>query len=959
MGSPEQRSSLRVALLGSLEVYVGQALVELPDRAEQLRMLLAALALRAGTVVAAETLAEVVGGEKGCEASTLRSHVSRLRAALGAPGPELVVHRAPGYLLQAGDDEVDVRLFRRLCRDGRTALHQGSWARADQLFGEALALWRGEPLADIPSEQLRRDEVPVLQELRLQAEEGRADAALHLGRHAELVPALIELAADHPHRERFSAQLMLALYWCGRQAEALEVYRDVRGVLVDELGIEPGPELQQLQQRILSGDPSLALPAPAQPENAAHGPFMPRGLPPAVRRFIGRDAELEALNTILDQEADGEPGTVVALVISGEGGVGKTALALNFAHRVAGQFGDGHLYVNLRGFDPSGTPVTAAEAIRGCLDALGVHADGIPPEPDAQERQYRRLTADKKMLLVLDNARDAEQVRPLLPASPHSLVIVTSRFKLAALAATHGARLLPLGLLSHEEAVRLLTARIGRRRAAAEPGAISRIADLCACLPLALAVAAARAQERPRLELADLADELKDATGGRLDALDAGGDQAASVRAVLSWSYRQLSGPAARLFRLLGVHPGPDISMPAAASLAGAGHDQVRRLLRELVDAHLIVEHHGRFTFHDLLRAYAAEKARQCDSDQDRAGATMRVLDHYLHTAGAGYRLIRPAFEPLALPAQLSRGTSPEQPADHRQALAWMSAEHHVLIAVIALAAKTKEAGRHAWQLAVAVTEHLHRGGYYQEEVAVATAAVKAANRLGDPRAQAMTLRALGSCNLDTGDHDQARDHLGRSLRLFRELADQHGEAITRQYLSMLEERQGDYAATLSHNQKALDLCRAIGNQLGEAISLNNVGWSQALLGKFTLARESCRQALDLIAGFDESCDWEWAAWDSAAYIEDHAGDYAAAVAHYKHAVRAAGDHGDRPAQAASLDHLGDVYQAAGERKQAEGAWDQALDLYVKMHHPAADDVSAKLSKARATGENDRASPLR
>jgi hypothetical protein len=350
---------------------------------------------------------------------------------------------------------------------------------------------------------------------------------------------------------------------------------------------------------------------------------IPRELPPGAPHFTGRIQELSTLTRLLDRSDRKAPGTVAIGAIGGTAGVGKTALALHWAHRVAEQFTDGQLHVNLRGFAPSGTPATPAEAVRGFLDALGVPPERIPPTADAQVGLYRSLLVERKMLIVLDNARDEQQVRPLLPASPASLVVVTSRNQLAGLAAADGARLVSPDVLAHDEAVQLLTARIGASRAAAEPDAMDEIAALCAGLPLALAVAAARAAARPGFPLTELAAELRGADD-RLDALDAG-DPAVNVRAVFSWSYRQLSPEPARMFRLLGLHPDPDISVPAAASLAAVDEPHAHRLLRELTHDCLITEHMpGRYAFHGLLRAYAADKARECDSEPDRGACGCR-----------------------------------------------------------------------------------------------------------------------------------------------------------------------------------------------------------------------------------------------------------------------------------------------------------------------------------------------
>jgi tetratricopeptide (TPR) repeat protein/transcriptional regulator with XRE-family HTH domain len=675
----------------------------------------------------------------------------------------------------------------------------------------------------------------------------------------------------------------------------------------------------------------------------------PHQLPAAVAGFTGRAAELVALTQILDDAGAGAPGTVVISAIGGTAGVGKTALALHWAHRVAGRFGDGQLYVNLRGFDPSGTLATDAEAIRGLLDVLGVPPERIPASPDAQAGLYRSVLSDKRMLIVLDNARDEQQVRPLLPASPASLVIVTSRNQLSGLAAADGARLLTLDVLTHAEAVQLLTARLGASRAAAEPDAVSEIASLCACLPLALAVAAARAAARPSFPLAALAAELHD-TAGRLDALDAG-DPAASVRAVFSWSCQQLSTETARLFRLLGLHPGPDISVPAAASLAALAEADGRALLRQLARAHLITEHvPGRFVFHDLLRAYAAEQARHADSDTDRSEATGRVLDHYLHTAARAARLLNLAKEPVAL-APPRPGAAAGQPADHTQAVAWFEAEHQVLLAAVALAAGSGF-DAHAWQLPWAMEPFLQMRGHWQEWAATQRTALAAAARLGDTAAQAISGRLLANACTRLGDHDQARGHYASSLTLYQRLGNRLGEASIYQNLCVLDEGQARYADALGHAEQALRLYQAIGDKAGEARALNNVGWCHGALGDYQQARVFCRQARILSAETGDR--WvEGAAWDSVGYAEHHLGNLAEAVACYQHALSLYREAGERFFEAETLTHLGDTRHAAGELARAGEAWQQALAILEDLQHRDADRVRAKLAST-----NDEASQI-
>jgi tetratricopeptide (TPR) repeat protein len=549
------------------------------------------------------------------------------------------------------------------------------------------------------------------------------------------------------------------------------------------------------------------------------------------------------------------------------------------------------------------------------------------------------------MLVVLDNARDEQQVRPLLPAGPASLVLVTSRRQLSGLAAG-GARLLTLDALPHSEAVQLLTVRLGTARAAAEPDAVAEIADLCAGLPLALAVAAARAAARPGFPLAGLAAELRDAAG-RLDALDAG-DPGSSVRAVFSWSYRQLSPAAARMFRLLGLHPGPDISAPAAASLAAAGEPEARRLLGELARGHLIGEHSpGRYAFHDLLRAYAAAQARDTDSQPERSEAAGRALDHYLHTAGHGSGLLYPSREPVAL-APSRPGTAAERPADYGQAMAWFEAEHHVLLAAVTLADSTGF-DRHAWQLPWAIESFLRMRGHNQEQAATQRTALAAATRLGDTTGRAVSGRLLAVACINLGDYEQARAHLARSLDLYRSLGNRLGEAKAHQNLGVLASDQGRYADAVGHSEQALRLYQAAGHKAAEAMMLNNLGYDHALLGDYQRARALCRQALTLQAEVGDRSA-EGITWDSLGYVEHQLGNLGEAAACYQRALGIAREDSHRWFEADTLTHLGDTRHAAGDLPQARQAWQQALAIFEDLQHPDAEKVRAKLDSGGEPG---------
>jgi tetratricopeptide (TPR) repeat protein len=769
---------------------------------------------------------------------------------------------------------------------------------------------------------------------------GKARPALPLGRHGEVIGELRQLADVQPLRERLHALLMLALYRDSRQA---------RQVLVEELGTEPGPELRQLHQQILAADPALAPTGPATAPASAGAPTGPalRQLPAAVAGFTGRAAELRTLARLLGQAGAGAPGTVVISAIGGTAGVGKTALALHWAHQIAAQFGDGQLYVNLRGFDPSGTPASPAEAIRGFLDALGVPPERIPASSQAQASLYRSLLADRRILIVADNAHDEQQVRPLLPASPGSLVIVTSRNQLSGLAAADGARLLTLDILTHDDAVQLLTARLGSDRAAAEPAAVDQIADLCACLPLALAVAAARAAARSGLPLTALAAELRD-SASRLDALDAG-DPAASMRAVFSWSYQQLIPGAAWMFRLLGLHPGPEITAAAAASLAGVDPPETRRLLRELTRCHLLAEQAvGRYALHDLLRAYAAEQAAVLDSHDDRQAASGRMLDHYLHTAHAAAVLINGARGSLDLsPAR--PGTVPERLDGHEQAMAWFTAEHQVLLSVIALAAEAGFDGP-AWQLPWTLADYLPWQGQWDDLVGIQHIALAATERLSDTEAQAKAHLSLGRAFFSLRSWKDARKHMSRALELYVGLGDRVGQARCHINLGKVAERLGQHRGALSHARQALTLFDETGNRAGQARALNNVGWYHALLGDHDQALTRSKQALVLQRELGDRCG-EANTWDTLGYSHHHLGQHVKATSCYQRAASLFRELGDHCDEADVLIRLGDNYQAVGELAQGREAWQQALFILENLQLPHADTVRAKLAST-----NDHAS---
>jgi DNA-binding SARP family transcriptional activator len=927
-------SATEFGLLGPLLVRRGG--VTLPVAPGKQRTVLAALLLSADRMVSLDELTEVLWGAGPPPSArvSVQNHVMRLRKALG-DGARIRTH-PHGYEIRLDDSELDVSRFEAHLAAAQAAARDGYWETAAGRAQAGLALWRGEPLADVESDLLASYAIPRLGELRLQALETRIDADLHLGRHREVTGELRHLAGAHPLRERLHGLLMLALYRDGQQAEALAAYARARRILVDELGTEPGAGLRKLHQQMLNGDPALDLQLRAPGAADSPAPPVPRQLPATVSGFTGRAAELAALTRMLDDAVAGSPGTVVISAIGGTAGVGKTALALHWAHQVAGRFADGQLYVNLRGFDPAGVPTAAPEAVRGFLDALGVPPDRIPAQPEARAGLYRSLLADRAMLIVLDNARDEQQVRPLLPASPASLVIVTSRNQLGGLAAADGARLLSLDVLTEPEARQLLAARLGHARAGAEPEALSEIAALCGCLPLALAVAVARAAARPKFPLAALADELAD-SAGRLDALDAG-DPGSSVRAVFSWSYRQLSAEAARMFRLLGLHPGPDISAAAAASLAAADEHGAGRLLAELTRAHLIAEHvPGRYALHDLLRAYAADQSRGTDSEPEHAAAVGRVVDHYMHTARDAASMMLPSVGPIPLAAP-SPGTAPEQFTGHEQALAWFETEYHVLIAAMALAVGSG-LGVQGWQISLLMHPFLATQGHNLE-----SSAIKRMTMAAGARDEA-ALIADGARDIagTLGDYQWVPDYYANSLKLYQRLGNRRGQIQCLYSLAALAEYLGHYAEALAHAEQAVGLCRGIGDKTGEAELLNWVGWYHAVLGDYPQARGLCREALTLNADYGNR-HLEGDICNSLGYTEYHAGNFGEAAACYGRALSIFRAVGDRWGEADTLTNLGDVRRAADEPLAARDAWQQALAILDDLQHPHADKIRAKLA---------------
>ncbi|MFL6115062.1 MAG: BTAD domain-containing putative transcriptional regulator [Catenulispora sp.] len=928
-----------IRLLGPVEVWADEGRLDIGSAKSCL--VLAALTITPAQLVPWDVLVDRVWGEQlpGDPKASLYAYVARLRRTLEPAGIR-ILSRPGGYLCDVPPERVDLARFRQ--RVGRlralaaeTAAADGSDATDD--LAEALTWWRGAPLANLTGEWVTRTRRTLNQE-RLAALLLLADVRARAGRLADLAADLLAAATEHPLSEPLAGYVIRALAAAGRRAEALDYYADLRSHLIDELGEEPGAALQQLHVRLLRGDPGLTDVKPAT-ETA---PPVPRQLPSIARHFVGRRAELTALDDVLAGSRSAS--AVLISTISGTAGVGKTATAVYWAHQAAQQFPDGQLYVNLRGFDPTGPPMAPGEAIRGFLDTFAVPKETIPDGLDAQAALYRSLLAGRRMLVVLDNARDADQVRPLLPGTPGCPVLITSRSRLTGLVAGHGAVPVTLGLLDDAEAEQLLGHYLGPERVAAEPDAVRLLIQRCARLPLALAVAAARALLDPARPLGALAAELADASG-QLDALDTG-DPSTTARAVFSWSYLAQRPEARRLFRLLGVHPGPDISLPAAASLAGLGLPETASLLSELTRAHLVTEPApDRYTCHDLLRSYAAELALTDGSDAERGTAFRRMAHHYLHSACRADHLLDPHRKPIT-PATPVAGVTPETFADRQQALRWFDAEREVLLAVIRCTATADPPAADidtlTWELAWAVTDYLDIRGHWQDWLGTQQAALRAMERLGDQARQAHSHRLLANANIGLARYDAAADELGRALAYHDRLGDLEGQANCRRSLCRVRELQGRYAEALSHAEESLRLFRAAQDKTGQARALNAVGWLHILLGDPRPAVEYCESALTLFQELG-SAYGEAVTWDSIGYAHHHLRQHGRAIACYRRAVDLLRAIGDRPTEAETLTRLGDTHHAVADDDAARAAWRGALEIYEGLDHAEAEKVRTRL----------------
>lgn len=664
---------------------------------------------------------------------------------------------------------------------------------------------------------------------------------------------------------------------------------------------------------------------------------VPRQLPPLGRHFVGRASERAQLVGFLDAAA-AETGTVIITALAGMAGIGKTALAMQWAHEVADRFPDGQLHVNLHGFDPQ-TQVDPAAALYGFIQALGVPPSGIPTDFDARTALYRSLVAGRRLLVVLDNARSAEQVRPLLPTSPGCLVIVTSRNRLDGLAVREGAQRIALDVLPVSDAVALLGRRVAGERLQAEPDAVLTLVDLCAQLPLALSIAAARAANQPLMSVGHLVDQLR-TERTRLDAFDLG-DSELDVRAVFSWSYRAVSQPAAHLFRLIGVHPGPDIDTDACAALVGdrgAGP-----LLAELTTAHLVEEYRpGRFRLHDLLRIYAGERATLDESPEDLHTAIAAMIDYYLTATVAADCRIQPCRDGEI---RVAPDAGPRV-ATHKAAMNWLAETTPTILAMIDFAAEHGFAPQ-VGQLAWAITTFLNRTALRHERAAVHRTGLRMARESGNRAEQVRSMTELARATTRLGSHEEAVTLLDEAAELADALLDDRRRVTVHLAYARVFEQSGRYALSLEHSQHAWELAQRLPSIQRRADALTNIAQQLASLGQpsegVPLAERALRMYLEI--GHREGQAFALVALGNC---HTNLGQNAQAIESFEHTLAIDREMGARYWIAYILDRLGDLYHATGRDERALPAWQEALSIFDMLRYREADIIRAKLDKERS-----------
>jgi len=911
---------VKFRILGPLEVLTGDGPVELGG--PKPRAALALLLAHAGTLVPADRLITAIWPDRApsSAAKNLQTYIWSLRRALAqADGDPRIVAKSGGYVITPEPGELDLSVFTDLAADGHRMLASDP-ASASAKLRAALELWRGPALMDVHAPELEI-EASRLDEQHQTVLEERFEADLALGRHAELVPELSASVAGHPARERLRGLLMLALYRCGRQADALATFLAARQYLVDELGTEPGRDLQLLHRKILAADPSL------EPRGAGPRIVVPAELPHNVTGFAGREVELARLREMT------ATGNIV--VIEGIGGVGKTALAVRFAHQLAGEFTDGQLSVNLRGFDPTQPPVAPEDALRSLLRGLGVDPRAMPPGLPDLAGLFRSQLAGRQVLILLDNAVSAEQVRPLLPGEPRCLVVVTSRHRLGGLVTREGARRLTLDVLDEAEATAVLSHVVGPERVQAEPRAAADIAALCDGLPLALRIAADRAGMVPAAPLASLAGRLA-AERERLDLLAVPGDETTAVRSAFSLSYRALGAEEARLFRLLSLHPGDQISEAAAAALGGVTVSRARHLLDVLASAHLVeFATLDRIRFHDLIRLHARELTRSEDPEPDRLDAYKRVAEWYLHSVdNAGHVLIPGRVRPVLTPPA---GCAPLPFHSNEEALSWFDTEEENLAALIR--ETVEELPALAWKVPLAAWDFFYlRKPWAPDLPELHHLGLKAAREVGDKHAQAWVLTSLGYLPWALRHPDEAIAHLLDAVELWEADGLSRGLGAAFIALGICHRAQRRFDDSNVYCQRAVEIFHALGDHHGEGFALTGVGAGFLGAKRYEEAVVHLERALEIFLRNDEP-------WGQAIALTDagnayrHLGRTREAVDSLGRALEMHRAIGDRKREAVVLRMLGQTHAQAGEGDSARALFGEALRIYEEISDPHADAI--------------------
>ncbi|MGH3625021.1 MAG: AfsR/SARP family transcriptional regulator [Sciscionella sp.] len=941
---------MKIGLLGALRVIDADGHA-VKIRSARQRALLASLALRVDQVVPLDTLVEDVwdGRPPPSAHTTLHSHVLRLRRTLGAALAQALVTRSVGYLLRGDQVEIDLHRIAALREQATKADSEGDLAGAARLLDEAMALCRGPLLADVDCAALRREHGPAAEELRTRTAEDRMDALLRLGQHHVAVGELRTLVAAHPLRERLRAQFVIALAGAGLRAEALREYQRAKQALADGLGVEPGPQLRQAHQRVRVGD---------VPSERPRQPAIPTELPHDVSGFVGRAAELDTVDSLLADLlladsllADSllaRGGQAVA-VVHGMAGVGKTGFVVHWAHRNRQRFPGGQLFLDLRGVDPHQPPLAPDAALTSLLESLAVPRATMQESEDARAATLHRILTDRRLLLMLDNARDAEQVRPLLPGGPGCLVLVTSRTPLRRLAVGAQGRRIPLGPLSAAEAQSVL-----RTRCTVDEAELAEIAECCGRLPLTLRIVADRIAASPANQVSELIGELYASTDPMRE-LTVGGNTQRSVRDVLSWSYRTLSREAARLLRLLGVHFGPDFGVPLVEALLDASGAAVSRPLDELASVHLLDRRQGgRFALHDLVRSHVGEWAGD-EPDGERRSAAERVLDWYLHTAVAASSRIRPDRRRIELP-EPAGGAARHHFPDNDSAVDWFEREQHSLLAMIE-AARQHGRHEHAWKLGWALCGYLHLGGdlrlggdlHPRDErihcVPVADAALDSARALADRHAEGIMLADKGTGLARSGHAEDAAECYRQALALHRITGDRAHEAMTMNGLGVTLAESGALADAAESLERAHELSTELGDDLATASSVGSLGLCNAQLGNYELALGNYRELVLLARQLDDPL-MEATGHERLGELHDTLHDDERALQDRQRALALFQQEHVRRSEAHILHTIGQTLHRLGRRGEAIRSWQQAITVYSELGDPRADQVRALLESA-------------